>query len=408
MFRGNTSLTPRLRIGSRFIDRRSVLFAIAGILTLFFLGIAMRNTFAVTENASRTGKHVLTVYDDGIEKGVLTEADTLREALEGAGIKIGENDVTEPSLDDELVAATYDVNIYRARPVSVHDGKSVKKVMSPYRSATQVAKQAGIKLQDEDTLSLESSEDVISDGAIERLTVNRATAFTFVFYGDKRTDYTQADTVRGMLEEKGIELGESDKVSPKLSTPLEAGMKVEIWREGKQTVTRKEPIKYSTRQIQDADQPIGYKKVKTKGVDGQKLVTYELVVKNGKEVSKKAIKTVVTKKATDQVEVVGTKNSYSGSLNDWLTKLRTCESGGNYSTNTGNGFYGAYQFMPATWNSIASLTGRTDLVGVLPSEASPADQDAMIIANTNMTAGLVTQNPGCYASTGISNKPPAN
>jgi hypothetical protein len=32
----------------------------------------------------------------------------------------------------------------------------------------------------------------------------------------------------------------------------------------------------------------------------------------------------------------------------WLA-LRECESGDNYSENTGNGFYGAYQFSASTW-----------------------------------------------------------
>lgn len=33
----------------------------------------------------------------------------------------------------------------------------------------------------------------------------------------------------------------------------------------------------------------------------------------------------------------------------WLRKVRMCESGGNYSTNTGNSFYGAYQFTLSSW-----------------------------------------------------------
>ncbi len=279
MFRGNSSLTPKLQIGSRLIDRRSIVLSIIGLLFVFSLGIAVRNTYAESENISRTGKHVLTVYDDGVQKGILTEATTLRDALKQADITIGKNDVTEPALDDTLVAASYDVNIYRARPVSVHDGKTVKKVMSPYRSALRVAKQAGVKLHDEDTVKLESSDDVVSDGAVERLTIERATPFTFVFYGEPRTDYTQASTVGEMLAEKGVEVGDKDKISPSLSTPIAAGMKIDLWREGKQTVTRKETIKHAVRQIQDADQPIGYKKVKTAGLDGQKLVTYELTSK---------------------------------------------------------------------------------------------------------------------------------
>lgn len=36
----------------------------------------------------------------------------------------------------------------------------------------------------------------------------------------------------------------------------------------------------------------------------------------------------------------------------WLYSVRMCESGGNYRTNTGNGFYGAYQFVLSTWRSV--------------------------------------------------------
>ena len=35
----------------------------------------------------------------------------------------------------------------------------------------------------------------------------------------------------------------------------------------------------------------------------------------------------------------------------WL-ELRDCESGDNYQTDTGNGFYGAYQFAGATWSGL--------------------------------------------------------
>ncbi len=57
-------------------------------------------------------------------------------------------------------------------------------------------------------------------------------------------------------------------------------------------------------------------------------------------------------------------SSLSGGV--WA-ELRQCESGGNYQDNTGNGFYGAYQFTEQTWQSLG-LSG-------LPSQASPAVQD---------------------------------
>lgn len=57
-----------------------------------------------------------------------------------------------------------------------------------------------------------------------------------------------------------------------------------------------------------------------------------------------------------------------GSASSWArgyeaTAVRNCESGGNYSTNTGNGYYGAYQFDISSWyaNGGGSYASRPDL-----------------------------------------------
>jgi hypothetical protein len=52
-----------------------------------------------------------------------------------------------------------------------------------------------------------------------------------------------------------------------------------------------------------------------------------------------------------------------------LAQLRGCESGGNYGINTGNGFYGAYQFDERTWLGVGG-TG-------YPHTNPPAVQDEM-------------------------------
>jgi hypothetical protein len=49
------------------------------------------------------------------------------------------------------------------------------------------------------------------------------------------------------------------------------------------------------------------------------------------------------------------------------SQLRSCESGGNYSADTGNGYYGAYQFALSTWRGLQ--------LGGLPSSAPPQIQD---------------------------------
>jgi len=52
---------------------------------------------------------------------------------------------------------------------------------------------------------------------------------------------------------------------------------------------------------------------------------------------------------------------------DVWAQLRACESGGRYNINSGNGFYGAYQFHPQTWRNLG-YPG-------LPHQAPPEMQD---------------------------------
>jgi hypothetical protein len=56
----------------------------------------------------------------------------------------------------------------------------------------------------------------------------------------------------------------------------------------------------------------------------------------------------------------------SGARGGWEA-LRACESGGNYRADTGNGYYGAYQFSLGTWQGVGGHGS--------PADASPAEQD---------------------------------
>ncbi len=67
------------------------------------------------------------------------------------------------------------------------------------------------------------------------------------------------------------------------------------------------------------------------------------------------------------IVLTGGNASADPAAHTWL-RLRMCESSNNYAINTGNGYYGAYQFDLPTWRSVGG-TG-------LPSRASKAEQDA--------------------------------
>ena len=78
-----------------------------------------------------------------------------------------------------------------------------------------------------------------------------------------------------------------------------------------------------------------------------------------------------------------------------LDCIKHRESRGQYGVvNSSSGAAGAYQFMPSTWNNTARSAGRTDLVGVNPANASPADQDAMA-QHLLATQGLGPWGGGC-------------
>lgn len=321
---------------------------------------------ANTVNAADGDEHLVTIHDRGAVRTILTKQTVLADALREAGYALDANDRVEPGLDKELVARDYQVNIYRARPIVIQDGNVKQLVMSAYQTPKQIAKHAGITLQDEDIASLAMTDSLIRDGASVVMRVDRATPVTLVLYGKKQTVYTQSATVAEFLRDKEIAIGQKDTLSVKDSEPIVKGMKIEIWRNGKQTITRDESIDFEVKQIEDGDRPVGYTKVTEPGVKGKKTVTYEVIMKNGKEVKRKKIQSVVVKQPVKQVEIVGAKPSFGGDFAEALGKLRSCE-GGYDSWNPAGPYYGAYQFDQGTWNSVSNVPY---------GKATPAEQDA--------------------------------
>lgn len=282
---------------------RSVSLATVVLVILIGIFFVSTRVGAAEEQAGR----LITIHDRGEQTVLLSEGDTIADALNDAGVIVDARDAVEPALTEKLVATEYQVNIYRARPVTVIDGSKRQKVMTAYQTSEQIVKDLGIELFKEDLTTTARSTNLVSDGAGLQLTIDRAVPFQLELYGAQSTARTQAATVGEMIEEKGIKIEENDRVSVGLDTEISSDLSVRIWREGRQTTTVEEAVAFDVEQIRDADRPIGYKAVQTPGVEGKRNVTYEIEIINGEEVSRTEISSFVTTEPSKQIEVIGAK-----------------------------------------------------------------------------------------------------
>jgi len=278
------------------------------VAAISFVGLGGANS----ATAQESGKRLITVYDRGTTRVFTSDEKTLGDALKSQNIELDTRDTVEPSLSEELVASDYKVNIYRSRPVVVVDGSIRLKTISPYQTAEQIVKDVGMTIHEEDTTTLRPLTDFVNDGAGLQLTIMRAIPIVLDLYGKKTEVRTQGKTVGDMLKEKKIRLGVNGRTSVPLDTLITAGLQVRVWREGKQTVSIDQEIPAANQIVYDADRPLGYRAVQTKGTPGVRSITYELEIKDGAEISRVEIANIVTRSATNQIEVIGIQNNGSG------------------------------------------------------------------------------------------------
>jgi uncharacterized protein YabE (DUF348 family) len=361
-------------------------------------------------NVSELGQshsNVVVVTYDKKERTIPTDAHTVGELLKRLDVKLNEGDVVEPSQKTEIASDNFRVNVYRAVPVTIVDGNNKTFTYSAAATPRSIVKQAGVEVFPEDNLELLPTENFLAESSIgERVVIDRATPVAVNLYGTQVSLRTHAETVGQLLKEKNIKLGKDDEVIPAKNTPLASAAQVFLVRKGTQVQTIEEQVAMPVETVSDENLAYGSTAVRQQGAPGKKLVTYQIELKNGQEIGRKVTQEVVSQPPVAQVVAKGTR-ALTISLQTWLYKLRMCESHGNYQTNTGNGYYGAYQFSQSTWNRIA-----VQRMGVPYSRADlapPEVQDQAIIVNTNLSkGGLASQNPGCFKKEGLSAFPPAN
>lgn len=354
------------KIPFKFGISLGALFVIAFAGLMWFLGCRP----SVLANNASNETHLVAIHDRDIDKKIVTKATTIAEALKEAGITLDDRDTVEPSRDEQLTAESYQVNIYRARPVIVVDDNTRQKIMTPYQTAEQIASDAGIVIHDGDLAKVERSEE-LADGAGLMLIITRATPVTFNLYGKTFTARTMAKTVGEMLEEKGVTLTRDDLVSPSVYTLITEGMTIKVWREGRQTVTVDEPVDFPVERIYDTSKPIGYKAIKTAGVLGSRTVVYDIVTINGEEASRTEVNSVVTKKPQTQTEIIGVEPG------DGLTKNK----GVNFFTDS-SGVAHRETYYDLPMNVVVGFCGGSYVVR---SDGAKVDQDGYVLVAADLS-----------------------
>lgn len=158
-------------------DKTVALLVLASFMLFFSIIYTanMRTTYAEGEDTvvAVTDDYFVNFFDDGEKLTVKTSAKTVGEALERAGIVLGESDIVEPAMNETINSDNFFINIYRARPVVVRDGASEKYIMTASYDTKLMAKDAGLTIYDGDKINPVRNTNFLEAGAVEVYEVER-------------------------------------------------------------------------------------------------------------------------------------------------------------------------------------------------------------------------------------------
>lgn len=263
---------------------------------------------------------LVSVYVDGKQQVLPTRAATVGDLLNRLGIKLNENDVVEPNVNTQILNDNLSINVYRARPVTISEGDKKVTLLTTQASPQKLAKDAGFSVYPEDKVIPAPPQNAIKQGVVgQNYIINRAPTLTLNLYGSANAIRSWAKTVRELLKEKSIVTQANDIINPSLDSTIGAGSTVSVTNVNKQVITTDETIAMPVETIDDASLLRGSRVVKQAGSPGKKVVTYELKLENGKEVSRTKVQEVIIAEPVKQVVAKGTKAvTLSGGKADWM------------------------------------------------------------------------------------------
>jgi uncharacterized protein YabE (DUF348 family) len=353
----------------------------AGVVALSLAATVLPNAFAPRTD----GPKVVSLTVDGQTRDVQTTAGTVRAAIQDAGYTLTSHDIVAPAPNHTLTGNAHIV-LERGRLLHLTVDGVRRDVWVTAPTVEQALADLGYSDAELDSVS-RSTRLPLTPTALSVFLGNEVTVS---HDGMTRIVTTTAGTVGAVLAELDLALGRDDTVSPSADTPITAGMLIVIQRVSYATVAKSVVVPFSTQQQPDPTLAKGSTVVVTPGVNGVESVAYTVTYLDGLEATEVAGPATVITPAQAQVVRVGTKTTSAKAVTpnkagapvvkattpaapkttapkttspppttpappatsglNW-DAVAQCESGGNWSINTGNGYYGGLQFSASTWIS---------------------------------------------------------
>ncbi|MBG9333012.1 transglycosylase family protein [Corynebacterium belfantii] len=343
-------------------------------------------------------KKDITVDLNGEHISLATFSRNVDGVLKQAGVNVGEKDLVYPA-PSEAVADNDTVTVRTSKQVSVVIDGVKKDVTTNAITVEELFSQLNDvpAALSSASLNVEKGARIPAEGMALDVVTPKIISLTT---GDK-TVFTQiaAATVADVLKERGIDVDTDDVVMPALDTAVSKDMNIKVdkvdSREEKITEKFDEPANY----IDDAEQLEGEETLVTPSTQGERTVTRKIVTVNGVETANEVVnEEIITpgvaatiKRGTKKPTTASAAAVASGSVWDQIAQ---CESGGNWSINTGNGFTGGLQFVDSTWLGLGG--------GVYAPQAYLATREQQIaIAEKVQAAQGWGAWPACTAKLGL-------
>lgn len=284
------------------------------IAAFIFLVAAAGSGFWLFTRSGNTlepaGNDIVIISHDHLIQTVPSHEPTVGALLAKLKIAVNKGDVVEPTVDTPIHQDDFRINIYRAAPVKILDGNAAAYGYSAATTPRSIAKQTGLTIYPEDTLTAQPVTNFLAEGALGSvIVIDRSIPITLNINGFAAATRTQAKTVGEFLKEKNIALGKSATVQPAPSTPITTDQVIAVTRDGTgiQSVTQTIPM--PVQYVNDNSLAYGTFAVRQAGNPGTQVLTYRVTVKDAKVVSSTLVQTVVTVDAVTQIVARGTNLS---------------------------------------------------------------------------------------------------